>query len=156
MPVLTRNRLRRHPVRMSVLARLAQQILDLVGEHEVELSLEIIGNGRMRRLNREFRGKDRPTDVLAFPLRESLGPRSSLLGDVVIALPTAAKQARALGHSLDEELVCLLTHGILHLLGYDHECGEREARRMRRKEKIVLHKVRPIPKLVTKRAVSPL
>ena len=86
-------------------------------------------------LNRQYRGKDRPTDVLSFPLADALQP--SLLGDVVISVETAARQARRRGHSLREELRTLLIHGILHLLGYDHEISRSEAIRMRRKEREV-------------------
>ncbi len=151
MPVVVRSRLRRSPVRMSVLSRLAQHLLELVGEQQAELSLEIIGNTRMRRLNREYRERDKTTDVLAFPLRVSPGFRSSLLGDVVIAYPTAERQASAFDHSVDEELISLLIHGVLHLLGYDHEQGDREARRMRRKEQALFESLKPFPKLVKRK-----
>jgi probable rRNA maturation factor len=86
-------------------------------------------------LNRQYRGKDKPTDVLSFPLADELQP--SLLGDVVISVETAARQARRRGHSLREELQTLLIHGVLHLLGYDHEVSRSEAIRMRRKEREV-------------------
>jgi probable rRNA maturation factor len=84
-------------------------------------------------LNRQYRGKDKPTDVLSFPLADAL--QSFLLGDVVISIETAARQAQQRGHSLREELQILLIHGILHLLGYDHEVSRREAIRMHRKER---------------------
>ena len=84
-------------------------------------------------LNRQYRGKDTPTDVLSFPLADEWQP--SLLGDVVISFETAARQARRRGHSLHEELQTLLIHGILHLLGYDHEVSRSEAIRMHRKER---------------------
>jgi rRNA maturation RNase YbeY len=86
-------------------------------------------------LNRQYRGKDKPTDVLSFPLADALQP--SLLGDVVISVETAARQAQRRGHSLREELQTLLIHGILHLLGYDHETSRSEAIRMHRKEREV-------------------
>jgi len=86
-------------------------------------------------LNRQYRGKDKPTDVLSFPLADTLQP--SVLGDVVISVETAARQAQRRGHSLQEELQILLIHGILHLLGYDHEVSRREAVRMHRKEREV-------------------
>jgi len=90
----------------------------------------------MARLNRYYRGKTGPTDVLSFPMREgsfaSLSP--DLLGDVVISTETAERQARASGRSLRDELVALLIHGILHLLGYDHQTPS-EARRMKRLER---------------------
>lgn len=150
MPVLVRHRLRRTAIRLSILTQLAQKLLEAVGEARAELSLELIGDGRMSQLNRQYRGGDGPTDVLAFPLRESSGPRSALLGDVVIAFPTAARQAVSLGHSIDEELVRLLIHGVLHLLGYDHTRGEKEARRMERKEKALFRALLPLPILVSR------
>jgi rRNA maturation RNase YbeY len=87
----------------------------------------------MQQLNRQYRGKDRPTDVLAFALREGeSGPaHTSVLGDVVISLETAARQARSRRRPLAAEVRVLLVHGILHVLGYDHERGPAEARRMR-------------------------
>jgi rRNA maturation RNase YbeY len=93
------------------------------------------------------------TDVLAFSLREAGGPASSLLGDVVISLPQAARQAKASGHSLDEELATLLIHGVLHLIGYDHEGSEREARRMRRKERAIRRALKSPPVLIKTRPV---
>jgi len=86
-------------------------------------------------LNRQYRGKDKPTDVLSFPLADALHP--CLLGDVVISVERAARQAHCRGHSLRAELQTLLTHGILHLLGYDHEVSRSEALRMHRKEREV-------------------
>ena len=90
----------------------------------------------MRRLNRDYRGKYRPTDVLSFSLLEGEGAGiSAAIGDVVISVETAARQARENGFTLREEIDRLLVHGILHLVGYDHERGAAEARRMRRKER---------------------
>ena len=103
----------------------------------------------MRRLNRQYRDKDRTTDVLAFAMRESSSPVSALLGDVVISLPTARRQAEEGGRSLSEELAWLLIHGVLHLCGYDHERSPAEARRMKLRERRVLRELEPIPTLVT-------
>jgi rRNA maturation RNase YbeY len=84
------------------------------------LSVLLCGDARMRTLNRTFRRIDRPTDVLSFPtFKES--SLSSFLGDVVIDVPYAARQARRRGHPLRREVQILLAHGLLHLLGYDHE-----------------------------------
>ena len=97
----------------------------------------------MRSLNHAWRGIDRTTDVLSFSLRE--GPFSAiqpdLLGDIVISVPIADRQARAAGHSLTRELERLLVHGLAHLLGYDHERGPREAKRMRRKELQLMNRI---------------
>lgn len=92
-------------------------------------------NQEIHKLNRQYRGKNKPTDVLSFSLADSVCP--ALLGDVVISIETAARQAQRRGHSLREELQTLLIHGILHLLGYDHEVSRRAALRMRRKEREV-------------------
>jgi probable rRNA maturation factor len=94
----------------------------------------------MRSLNRRYRGIDGTTDVLSFSLREGefSAIQPALLGDIVISVPVAARQARELGHSLRREIERLLVHGLLHLLGYDHERGEQEAKRMRRKERQLL------------------
>ena len=92
----------------------------------------------VRRLNRDFRGKDRPTDVLSFPGEEPVVPGDGHhLGDVVIAVPTARRQAAELGHDLRHELRLLLLHGVLHCLGHDHETDggtmDRLERRLRRR-----------------------
>jgi rRNA maturation RNase YbeY len=110
----------------------------------------------MRRLNREYRKNDQPTDVLAFPIREVVMPRgvrpiSQMLGDVVISLPTAIRQAKASGRSIDDELAMLLVHGALHLCGYNHERNPREAARMWRRQRAVLHLISPVPRMVTVR-----
>jgi probable rRNA maturation factor len=110
-------------------------VLRHLHQTQAELSLALVTDPEICALNRQYRGKDKPTDVLSFPLADELQP--SLLGDVVISVETAARQAQRQGHSLREELQTLLIHGILHLLGYDHEVSRREAMRMRRKEREV-------------------
>jgi probable rRNA maturation factor len=94
----------------------------------------------MRTLNHAWRGKDSTTDVLSFPLREGRFPhiQPAMLGDIVISIPVATRQADEAGHPLSVELERLLVHGLLHLLGYDHERGLLEARRMKRKEQRLL------------------
>jgi rRNA maturation RNase YbeY len=148
MPVLVRTRLHRTPLLSPAVSKLIQRILSVAGESEAILSVEFVGDHRMRRLNAQYRGRDITTDVLAFAMREAPGPRSPLLGDVVISVPRAAKQADEQKHPLQYELTVLLIHGILHLLGYDHERSEYEARRMRRKERAVLQAVMPIPTMI--------
>jgi len=87
---------------------------------EAELSVLLTDDARIRLLNREHRDKDRPTDVLAFPMAESVADPRGILGDVVISLDTAGRQARARGRELILEVRFLLAHGLLHLVGYDH------------------------------------
>lgn len=94
-----------------------------------ELSILLTGNDGIRELNREWRGKDRPTDVLSFPMDDE-----ALLGDIVISTEKAAAQAAEFGVTVDEEMARLLVHGLLHLIGYDHVRGGRQARKMKEKE----------------------
>jgi probable rRNA maturation factor len=114
----------------------------------VEISLVITGQERIRELNREYRGADRPTDVLSFSLSEEkageepasfIGPPDGLLhlGEVIISYPQAAIQAREQGHSVNREIAVLIIHGVLHILGYDHEEPEGETA-MQNREKQVL------------------
>ena len=152
MAVYLRVRLRRLAKRQASLSRTTEFILTSVGESQSELSLELVGDRRMRRLNRIYRKKDRTTDVLAFPMRESRNPCPMLLGDVVISVPTACRQAKESGRSLGEELAALLVHGVLHLCGYDHERSAREATRMRRRETAIINMLNPLPYLVSRRA----
>ncbi len=97
----------------------------------------------MRSLNRRFRGIDRTTDVLSFSFREgAFGDlRPDALGDIIVSVPQAERQAREAGHPLLREIEILLIHGLLHLLGYDHERGPSEARRMRRREQQFLKRL---------------
>lgn len=98
------------------------------------VSVALVSDARMRRLNREFRGVDRPTDVLSFPAGPGPGAAGSArrdLGDIAIAVGVARRQAREAGHAFGTEVRLLALHGLLHLLGYDHE---RDRGRMRRLE----------------------
>lgn len=108
-----------------------------------ELSIAIVPDDEIAALNTEHRGKPSATDVLSFSLLEGehCERRGKLLGDVVIGIETAARQARAARRGLDEELARLLIHGILHLLGWDHE-EPAEARRMRAEERRLWRAIR--------------
>jgi probable rRNA maturation factor len=146
MPVHMQSQVRCVRFDQARLDRLARAILSDVGEASAELGILFVGDQRMRGLNRRYRGKDRTTDVLAFAMREAPDSSAGLLGDVVIAVPTAARQAKQGQRSLDEELTVLLIHGILHLCGYDHERSEKEARRMHRRERMILRSLARLPK----------
>ena len=153
MPVLLQVSIRSVTVQEARLRRLVQTLMGQVTEPSSELAVSLVGDRRMRRINRVFRGKDRTTDVLAFAMREGRAPHRSrlaamMLGDVVISVPTAMRQARAGGHSLDEELVILLIHGLLHLCGYDHERNRAEARRMQRRERLMRRRLGRVQGLV--------
>jgi rRNA maturation RNase YbeY len=156
MPVHMQSQVRRLTFDQARLNRLARTVLSDIGEGSAELGIMFVGDQRMRGLNRRYRGKDRTTDVLAFATREALHSSTELLGDVVIAVPTAARQAKQGQRSLDEELMVLLVHGILHLCGYDHERSEKEARRMHRRERMILRSLVQVPKRVHRtRSPSP-
>ena len=103
----------------------------------MELSISIVGDRSIRRINREYLAKDRPTNVISFSQREGEcgGMASNLLGDVIISADTSAREAEQGGMTPFDRLCFLLLHGILHLCGYDHErSGEEEAERMEKKE----------------------
>ena len=199
-----RNLQRKHRIDQGLIRDKSKAILSLCGLKDAELSILIVNNQRIRMLNKKYRGIDRPTDVLSFPMmgtemkntvascmgskqspRHSCGSRSPdhcktldshfrgndrkktsnklqeiskvnsvpaaqpggmsaqplLLGDVVLSMEKIESQAREQGHSPDCELMALLTHGILHLIGYDHERSLQEDRRMRKKEGIILAKL---------------
>ncbi|WP_224249509.1 rRNA maturation RNase YbeY [Hyalangium gracile] len=114
------------------LASLGRTFLERLDLHGCELSLSLVGDRAIRRLNRTWRKKDKATDVLSFPAgdlpRGTPGPRQ--LGDVVISLDTAKRQAKEYGRTLEAEMSRYLAHGLLHLLGHDHERSTHEARKM--------------------------
>ena len=150
MPVQMQSHVRCVTFDQARLERLARAILSDVGERSAELGIMLVGDQRMRGLNRRYRGKDRTTDVLAFAMRKAftlhaLRLTPDMLGDVVISVPTAWRQAKEARRSLDEELAWLLVHGILHLCGYDHARSEREARRMHRRERMILRSIARLP-----------
>lgn len=128
----TRGRAPRRSVRPAEVRRRAERMLAALGIPDAELSVLLCDDSVLRRLNRQYRGEDRPTDVLAFAMREgeggALGER--VLGDVVISVETARRQARRGRRTISDEVTTLLAHGLLHLLGFDHRT-EAEDRRMR-------------------------
>jgi len=140
--IYLRNATRKHRLPLRRLERTARALLAATGRPEASLSLSFVGDRTMRRLNREHRGKDRTTDVLSFPLYEPFGvPRRPgpgdpelLLGDVIVSVDVAVRQAAAYDATLVAEIERLLVHSVAHLLGHDHlEPDERT--RMVREEK---------------------
>jgi probable rRNA maturation factor len=131
-----------------------QQILELLTlaaemeniTEESELSLTFVTNEKIHQINKEYRGVDRPTDVISFALEESveeeieiIGAPSMprILGDIIISIPKAKEQAMEYGHSFMRELGFLTVHGFLHLLGYDHGTKEEEKEMFTKQEKIL-------------------
>ncbi|MBW2698276.1 MAG: rRNA maturation RNase YbeY [Deltaproteobacteria bacterium] len=123
----------------------ARAVLRALGHARSELSIALVDDFEIRRLNDGWRGLDRSTDVLSFSLLEGEGQRhrGELLGDIVISVETAAAQASARRRGLDDEVARLLVHGVLHLLGHDHEDDE-DARVMRAEERRVWKAVREL------------
>lgn len=137
------------PVGLRLLVRKCCQAV-LVSENfdkSAEVSVSFVDNNEIRRLNRLYRDKDKPTDVLSFPLGENgvydvnNETGAVLLGDVVISIETAIKQAKMYNHPLEREVGFLTVHSMLHLLGYDHETSPLEAERMHEKEEMVLERL---------------
>jgi probable rRNA maturation factor len=132
------NRQRLHLIDRDKIARLSRAVLDRIGREDATLSVTFIRDRAMRALNRDYRGIDRPTDVLSFAYHEGhdflfSDPEADHLGDVVISVETAAAYARELGLTFNREIAQLVIHGALHLAGYDHEIDQGEMNRLERK-----------------------
>ena len=115
---------------LELLNRAVGVVIDYVSANDVtEVSISFMDKNEIQALNRDHRGKDTATDVLSFPVNDALaiGPGRPL-GDIAICMDIARQQAEEYGHSLERELAFLVVHGMLHLLGYDHETPEDEAK----------------------------
>lgn len=116
-----------------------------MGYPDAELSIVFVDDCAMRELNRDFRGKDTPTNVISFSMTEGqfgeINPE--LLGDVVISTETAVREAARWEMAVDDRILQLLIHGMLHLLGYDHEKGDKEALDMEQKSNDLFKLVSP-------------
>jgi probable rRNA maturation factor len=110
--------------------KIAQTILETEKEGNKNLSIALVGQGRIRELNKKYRGKNRATDVLAFP--------GNGLGEIVICLREVKKNAKRFGSIFKKELARVLIHGILHLLGYNHERSKTETKKMEEKQNYYL------------------
>jgi probable rRNA maturation factor len=130
---------RAHAPAPRLMARWAHAALGARGTG-CEMALEVISAPRMRSMNRRYRGKDKPTNVLAFPAAPSPGVRPRPLGDVLICAAVLRREARAQGKSEEAHWAHLVVHGTLHLVGYDHE-EARDAARMERREIAVLKRL---------------
>ncbi len=134
-------------IRMLV-RRCCNAILRMEGfEGSAEINVAFVNNLQIQELNKQFRNKNLPTDVLSFPTGENgnytIDPESGaqVLGDVVISMEKAEEQAKKFGHSLQREVGYLTAHSVLHLLGYDHEEGGQARSKMRAKEEIVMRQL---------------
>lgn len=138
------------PAMEQMLMQVLNKTAEVYGlEPRAEVSVVLADDAYIHSLNRQYRGKDTPTDVLSFAMNEPCAGEQEpaiaqapaeleiLLGDIIISLDTAARQAEEFGHSLERELAYLTVHGMLHLLGYDHEVQADQAE-MRQEEEHVL------------------
>jgi probable rRNA maturation factor len=103
----------------------AEQALDAIGKHGSTATIAFVSDKSIRKLNKQFRNTDKPTDVLSFPSEEKAN-----LGDIAISLDRAAAQAREAGLTFENEIAQLILHGLLHLSGYDHETDNGEMNRL--------------------------
>ncbi len=143
MPVLLRSEyLGRQYVNPVKLKKTATALLRFCDQRDSELSILLTSDHNIQVLNRQFRQKDKPTNVLSFPLQEGTTPANGvMLGDIVISIDTAAKEAKQRGRPLREHINRLLIHGLLHLLGMDHERSDHEAAEMVAREQELLQKL---------------
>ena len=133
-----------------LIRRTILETLDYEGmENDVEVSLTFVDDEGIRELNNKFRGLDKPTDVLSFPLMDYDGESEEPyfdelahnLGDIVISLERAMEQANEFGHSFEREVAFLTAHSMLHLLGYDHELSEDDDADMRRRQNDIMERL---------------
>jgi probable rRNA maturation factor len=133
----------------TIIKAVGEVLKDEAFPYSAEVSVTFIDNKKIHKLNREHRDKDKPTDVLSFPMweREELYDGSAYdghavtLGDIIISAEKAKSQAEEYGHSLEREICFLSVHSILHLLGYDHETSEEDEAYMKTKQEDVLVKI---------------
>ena len=143
MKVYIRNKQRSVKVNQQKTVKLLRKALHLLGLQKAELSILFVNDRTIKLLNRTFRGVDKTTDVLSFPQQlrtpsSELRTPNFILGDIVINLQRAKRQAIEQGITLNEELKRLTIHGLLHLLGYDHEKSRYQKDKMESKERELL------------------
>lgn len=133
MTTSVRSRKGPHHVSVAAVRNRAQRMLHAIGRNEAEISILLVDEQTIRELNRRYRDLNKPTDVLSFSLRqgEFCSFAGDLLGDVVVCVPIARRQARRVGHTTLDEITLLIAHGLLHLAGFDHD-NRRTERRMNR------------------------
>ena len=151
MKILIRNRQRHRPLNNAKITKAARSILSLLEQSRctgTELSILFVGDKRMARLNRDYRGKNKTTDVLSFEAGIPVikGGVHNILGDIVICVPKAESQARDYGTGFYDEIYRLLIHGTLHLMGYDHEQSQYMARKMIKKEQEIFDALTEVDK----------
>ena len=147
------NDQRKHAIKYKMQMLIRHTILETLDyegmENDVEVSVTFVDDEGIRELNNKFRGMDKPTDVLSFPLLDYEGESEEPffdelchnLGDIVISLERAMAQANEFGHSFEREVAFLTAHSMLHLLGYDHEISEEDDADMRRRQNDIMDRL---------------
>ncbi len=137
MRILIQNRQKRILLNLKKVRSATQRILTELGLLDAELSLLLVDDAQIQDLNRRYLHRDKPTNVLAFPMREGEFStlHSNLLGDLVISVETAKRQSDRFGLNEMEMVILLMVHGVLHLIGYEHEGTRKGAREMSLKQK---------------------
>jgi probable rRNA maturation factor len=128
----------------SFFKKVARIVLNKEKRNNLELSVAFVNKNKIKELNKKYRGKDRPTNVLSFNQLEFIGKKSKakkMLGEIIICPQEVKKNATKLKMSFEEEMINCLIHGILHLIGYDHENFLKEAKLMERKQKYYFSKI---------------
>ncbi|QPJ62765.1 MAG: rRNA maturation RNase YbeY [Candidatus Nitronauta litoralis] len=145
MEVLVRNAQRKIALDKAQVKSRTIKVLKALKLEKIELSVLITNDVKIRELNYNYREQDKPTDVLSFPQEEDAIDENGyrLLGDVVLSAETAKKQAEEHHLTLDQELMLLIIHGVLHLLGYDHEQSRKDAAFMKKKTKTLFLELFP-------------
>ena len=133
--ILIDNRQKQCKVSKPKIRKTAQALLNALGSPDGELSIVIADDPQIQALNHQYLNRPGPTNVIAFPMRDGKFPdiNPNMLGDVVISVDTAAREAKDLGIDFEERFNFLLIHGILHLFGYDHETNKKNERKMEKK-----------------------
>ena len=140
MAIAVQNRQRAVRINTPHIKRQLSRAMTYLGCQDQELSVVFANDGLLHELNHTYRNKDRPTNVLAFPQYpvEATGPAGDLLGDIVVSLATAEREAKTLEQPLEHRVIYLIIHGLLHLLGYDHEQSEAAQQHMEAMERELL------------------
>ena len=124
-----------------IIEKIVNKALEIEGVKKASCSIIIVDNDYIHKLNKEYRGIDRVTDVISFALEDDksivIPDEIRLLGDIYISLDKAKEQAKEYGHSIKRELCFLAVHGIYHLLGYDHETKEEEEIMFKKQEEVL-------------------
>jgi probable rRNA maturation factor len=144
MGISVSNRQRQCAIDIRKIKRAARKILSALGYEKHEVSIVLVDDEEITRLNRQYFHRRRPTNVIAFPMAagQPAAIHPEILGDVVISAETANRQAMAVGGEPEEEVLFLMIHGLLHLVGYDHESSPGERRKMEVKERELYNRVR--------------